>query len=334
MDDLATRAVIAARYEAFRASLDRQNYGDAFNGFAEALNAHPDLAYRYFVTRASGPLGDVLEKTGKTRSVAASLNELITRHPNINLLCGDDPSEVDRALQLRELNIQRGLPSAVIVSQGKSASVAIGNIFSAGFDLPCFAYSLLTLEVIESWARDVARGGASYTTHLRPYKRNISRFKRAGIRKIVVQVRDPRQRLLSMIHHVMRYDDASLHLKHNAFASRDIDEQIEDLMDFYLQSIDWIQGWLEAEKELDILFSTFEEFVRDRAAFVGRYVEFYGGPMEYFHVDRAIDIHEGIDYHYRSGEVDEWRRVFSPEQAARLSSLLPDALKRRFSWPD
>jgi Sulfotransferase domain len=325
------RQSVEAYYQAFRAAHKRKNFGDAYESFAAALTVDADRAYRYFITRASALVEGVLRTTGKTLPMAAWLNELITRHPNINLLCDDDPAEVDRVRQLREVNIQRGLPSVAVVAQGKSASVAIGNIFSSGFNLPCFAYSLNTAEVIESWARDFARGGAAYTTHLRPYKRNISRFKRAGVRKIVVQVRDPRQRLLSLIHHVLRYDDAAVS---SGFAALTIDEQAEALMEFYLQSIDWIEGWVDAEKELDILFSTFEDFVRDRDAFVQRYLDFYGGPMEYFRLEHAINIHDGVDYHFRSGQIDEWKQVFSPERAERLSAFLPRPIKQRFGWSD
>lgn len=334
MSETDTPKSVEVFYQEFRAAHERRNFGDAYDSFVGALTADADRAYRYFITRASGFVEGVLYMTGKAPAVAAKLEELIIRHSRIHLLCSDDPAEVDRLCQLRELNIQRGLPSVAVVAQGKSASVAIGNIFSGGFNLPCFAYSLNTVEVIESWARDFARGGASYTTHLRPYRRNIARLKRAGVSKIVVEVRDPRQRLLSMIHHVVRYDDAALSLKQNGFAALPVDEQIEAMMEFYLQSIDWLQGWIEAEKELDVLFSTFEDFVRDRPAFVQRYLDYYGGPMEYFRLEHAINIHEGTNYHFRAGEIDEWKRVFSPERAERLSAILPKSIKERFGWSD
>src|SRR5262249_32051015 len=150
-----------------------------------------------------------------------------------------------------------------------------------------------------SWARDFAKGGACYTTHLYPYVRNIERLKRAGVSRLIVHVRDPRQRLLSMIHHVERYSDAYLGLKQNAFADALIVEKIEGLMSFYLHSIWWLQGWVEAEESLEILFSTYEDFVRDRNAFVDRYIQFYGGPIQHFREDHALTLHEGTDYHYR-----------------------------------
>jgi len=285
------------------------------------------------MNRSSQAVTQTLEATGKTREVVSQLDELIARFPNINILCDENPSELERVRRVRELNIKRGLPSIAVVAQAKSASVSIGNIFSWGFDLPSFAYSIATLEVIESWARDFARGGACYTTHLHPLERNVARLKRAGVRKIIVHVRDPRQGILSGIHHIMRYE-SFLQLKQNGFAERTIDEQLEDVMALYARRVMWLQGWLEAEQVLDILFSTFEDFVQDREAFVARYLDYYGGPREYFRPDVALTMREGTDYHYRSGEIDEWKRVFSGPRAARLSALLPTSIKRRFNWPD
>jgi hypothetical protein len=324
---------IAAHYQYFSASFARQNYGDACEAFVAALTGDAGLAFRYFMTRSSQAVTQTLEATGKTREVVARLDALIARFPNINILCEGSLSEVERVHRLREQNIKRGLPSIAVVAQAKSASFSVGNIFSWGFDLPSFAYSIATLEVVESWARDFARGGACYTTHLHPLDRNISRLKRAGVTKIIVHVRDPRQGILSGIHHILRYE-SFLHLKQNGFAERTIDEQLEDVMALYARRILWLQGWLEAERELDILFSTFEDFSEDRDAFVARYLDYYGGPAKYFRPDLALTLREGVDHHYRAGKIDEWKQVFSPSRAARLSALLPESMKRRFKWPD
>jgi len=333
VDPCAARGPIADHYRTFQAAFARQNFGLAYASFDAALRADPELAYRYFMRRENRFVTDMLDATGKTREVAVRLDGLIAQYPNINILCDDDPAEVERVRRLRERNIQRGLPSIAIVAQSKSASVTIDNIFSSGFELPTVVYSIATAEVVESWARDFARGGACYTTHLYPRERNILRLKRAGLQKIIVHVRDPRQGILSLIHHIVQRN-TYLHLRQNGFAERTIDEQLEDLLQVYLRRIAWLQGWLEAENELDILFSTFEDFVQSRDDFVARYLNYYGGPTEYFRSEAGLTMHQGTDYHFRAGEVDEWRRVFSPANVKRLSVLLPESLKQRFNWPD
>ena len=101
-----------------------------------------------------------------------------------------------------------------------------------------------------------------------------------------------------------------------------------------MDAIRWIQGWIDAEAEIEVLFSTFESFVTDKRSFTERYLEFYRGPRECFSYENALTDHAGTDYHFRSGQIDEWRTVFPAQQASRLSHWLPDAFKQRFGWPD
>jgi hypothetical protein len=252
----------------------------------------------------------------------------------MNVLVDYEPALIRKIVDLRTSNIGKALPSVALVTQPKSGSVTVGNIFNSGFNLPSVAYSLVYVEVIQSWAEDYARGGACYVTHLDPAPQNIDRLKRAGIGKIIVHVRDPRQILLSMIHHVSRYEENRPALLRNAFSKWNVSAQIWELMDFYMRRIRWLQGWLEAESQLNIMFSTFEDFVRDRHAFVERYVEFYGAPREHFSLERAVRVAPETDDHFRVGLVDEWRKVFPRSDTELLSACLPRAIKKRFGWTD
>ena len=324
---------IARCFEQFQMAYQSQNYGIAYQSFVEALSLNAGMAYRYFVSRASFPLDSTTLHTGKSRELATWLDALIVEYPNMHLLCDDDQKTVQRIIELRESNIQKGLPSIVLVTQGKAASVSVASIFNSGFNLPSVAYSFVTLEVIESWARDYARGGACYTTHLLPTRRNIACLKRSGIDKVIVHVRDPRQSLLSMIHHVSRYPDQLVRLARE-FGEKSIAQQIDDLLAVYVSRVHWILGWIEAESEMNIMFSTFEEFVQDEERFIRRYLDFYGAPIEHFSYQNAVTRHEGTDYHFRSGEIAEWRDHFPSKQASYLSNWIPRELKERFGWSD
>ena len=321
-------------FEQFQNAYQHHNYGLAYASMVQALLADAGIAFPYFMARASAAIDATLRNTGCAARMAEWLDELLSQHPHMNLLCDVDPALAQRLLELRECNIKKRLPSIVLVAQGKSASISVARIFNCGFDLPSFAYSLVTVEVIESWARDYARGGTCYTTHLQPRPENIARLKRAGIDKIIVHLRDPRQSLLSMIHHVMRYPDDVPLLSQNGFHRRTIAQQIDEMSYFYMGTIRWILGWIDAEGEMEVMFSTFEDYVKDRDKFVERYLDFYGGPREYFSYDEAVAVQAGTDYHFRAGLVDEWRSAFPTAQAKRLSAWLPDGIKRRFGWPD
>ena len=324
---------IAECFEQFQRAYRAQNYGIACERFADGLTKDAAKAYRYFVARASGAVNSAIRHTGRSAEFTAWLDALLAEHPSMNLLCGDEPDVVQRLHDLRVSHIEKGLPSVALITVGKAASVSVANIFNSGFNLPSVAYSLVTLEVIESWARDYTRGGACYTTHLRPTAQNVMRLKRSGIEKLIVHVRDPRQTLLSMSHHLSLYPDQHVTLSKQA-KTLSISERTDELLDFYFSRIQWIAGWMEAESELNVLFSTFEQFVSDQKAFIERYLDFYGASIEYFSYENATKRHQGIDYHFRKGAISEWRDVLPAKQIAYLSNCIPKEMKERFGWPE
>jgi hypothetical protein len=322
---------IARQFEQFQEAYARQNYGWAADAFVHALTDNAGIAFRYFAVRASAALALSLHETARVTEVTKRLDEALDEFPDMHLLVDHDSLLIRRLVELREANISKGLPSIVLVTQGKSASIPVANIFNSGFNLPSFAYSLLDRQVVESWARDYARGGACYTTHLTPDAVNVARLKRAGL-KVIVHVRDPRQTLLSMIHHISAYPDDFPRLSRSGFTDLEASEQASGFFEYYISCICWIQGWLDAASELDILFSSFEDFVRDRAAFTERYVAFYGGYREHFSWEDATRQQPNTDYHFRAGLTDEWRGVFSLHIAERLNSCLPAPMRDRFGW--
>lgn len=325
---------VQGMFQKLQAAHRAQNFGSVCDVFIDTVTVDPDIGFRYFMVRASDAVAAALRQTQRGPEIVAVLDGLLAGHPDMHLLVDYDPELIRRCVDLRASNIALGLSSVVVVTQPKSASIPIANIFCSGFNLPSFAYSLANVEVIQSWARDYARGGACYVTHLEPSAQNIDRLKQASIEKVIVHVRDPRQSLLSMIHHLTRYPNNLPALSRNAFDGRSISDQVSELMDFYIRRIRWIQGWMDAESRLSAMFSTFEEFVRDRTAFIDRYINFYGAPREHFSFENATRIQEGTDQHFRAGLIDEWREVFPPAEAELLTACLPTAMKERFGWAD
>jgi hypothetical protein len=330
MSTAGTQLDIGQCFADFESQYERQNFGAACDAFARAIQANPGVAFRHFMARASGPLARCVNVTCRTAEFSTLLDGLLADNPNMHLLADDDPEQIRRLVELREANITKGLPSIVVVTQGKSASNPVANIFNSGFELPSFAYSLGPLVVIESFARDFARGGACYSTHLEPTQENIRRLKAAGIEKVIVHVRDPRQSLLSMLHHVIRYPGEMPELVRSEFSKRPIADRIDQMLGFYFSRLNWIQGWVDAESELNVMFSTFEDFVRDRPAFTRRYLEFYGGHEEHFSWENAMNA--GGDDRFRAGRIDEWREAFPSKRAEFLTAVIPIAMRDRFGW--
>jgi len=256
------------------------------------------------------------------------------QHPHMHILSKPDPAEAALIDEMRLRNIDKGLPSIILVSQGKSGSVTVANIFNSGFNLPSISYALTHTRVIDSWARDFARGGACHTTHLEPDAGQMLRLRNAGIHRVIVHVRDPRQTLVSMVHHLDKYPEQMVDLRASAKEADTVSAKAMAVLRFYRQEVSWITRWVEMEKHIAVHFSTFESMVSDWDRFVDRYIDFYGGYSKFFSKKDAETRHESLDYHFRSGRSDEWREVFSKEQADELSAMLPQNLKDRFDWPE
>jgi len=151
---------------------------------------------------------------------------------------------------------------------------------------------------------------------------------------MIVHVRDPRQALVSMVHHFDLYPDQMPELRQRVARAQTITERARNALTAYRHSIRWISGWLDAQWEIEILFSTHEQFVADRNAFIKRYLAFYGIDQKYFSYENAVDQHQGTDYHFRSGQTDEWREVLDPDFAEQISAKLPRRLNNKLGLPD
>jgi hypothetical protein len=324
----------AALFQSFSEAHGRGDYVSATERFLEALAGDPDGAFRYFVFQASGNFVTALNRGGRRQEVVERLDAMLANHPHLHYLC--EPPTAERLREVvawREAKIDQGLPSVVFVPQGKSASESVAQIFHGGFGLPAVCYSLVMMDVIDSWAADYARGGACYSTHLNPSIEKVTKLKKAGIDRIIVHVRDPRQALISLIHHFDAYPDQMRELRTRA-AGCTISDRAKNVLHAYRGSIQWISGWVDAAEHIDIMFSTYEQFVRDKDMLVEQYLEFYGGDRRQFSYERALEQCEGKDYHFRSGKTDEWREVLDPALADKLSALLPERIKDKFGWAD
>jgi hypothetical protein len=83
---------------------------------------------------------------------------------------------------------------------------------------------------------------------------------------------------------------------------------------------------------MELLFTTYEDFLSDQEKLVDRMLEFYGGDRRHFSWDLALSSNENIDYHFRQGEKDEWKRVFEPDVVDALNDCIPTAWFQRFNW--
>ncbi len=161
--------------------------------------------------------------------------------------------------------------------------------------------------------------------------------------RLIVNVRDPRQVTLSQVHHnnLYRYNRSPVHifncsqLPKNYFCMS-LTEQISWQIDNWALpgAIKWIESWLDAEENPSfypkILFTSQEDLVENSQELFNTILDFYEIDRSRFTMPPPPKFKPGT--HYRTGNVDEWRDVFTPEQAEKASSMIPNRLLDRFGW--
>lgn len=163
--------------------------------------------------------------------------------------------------------------------------------------------------------------------------------------KLIINVRDPRQATLSNVHNLnLIHRQAgqeqlllSVHLPEKYFfwpLSKQITWQIEE--GFLPNAIKFIQGWLEADQDLNfyppILFTRYEDLVEDSEKYFNDILDFYGIEKSRFKFPVKPKFQENT--HNRKGEIDEWKSVFTPEQAEKACSMIPEKIYKFFNWSE
>ena len=322
--------LINAAKTAFTSGDHQTAYDLIMRGFA----IDPLATWWDMVSTFSNPLVAILRKTGKAQEMADYLDRQFSVTPLLNLVTPRcTPWHREHVSAIREERIAMGLESCLFVTMVKSGSVSVSAILNSGFGLVSAAYSLITEKVIPSWARDFNRGGACYVTHFEGNAENIAALKDAGITRAIVNVRDPRQGALSYAHHISRYETDQPQIWSADIHKKPLSERVDYSLETYYRSIlTWITEWTEAANEIDITFTTFEEFRRDPDALTEKIINAYGGDRCHFNRDSAFSRNRNTDYHFRRGDIDEWREVFTPKQIEIANDLLPDSFVERFGW--
>jgi hypothetical protein len=189
-------------------------------------------------------------------------------------------------------------------------------------------------------ALTLSRGGFVSQNHLAPSPENLQILQYFKL-KMVLHLRDPRQALLSWVHylHYITGDsDMSEQLLYftprppsgyfEFSLSRQIDWQIENYMP---QLVQWVARWVEIADQgtIPILITHQNDLRIEEKAFFDAILEFYQLDLDYALPNLARTMGET---HFRLADPTEWRRTFTPDQAARATSLIPELLSRRFGW--
>lgn len=242
----------------------------------------------------------------------------------------------------REASIGKNLPAMAISTVPKSASESIWNKLAEGLGLAQCYLSLGLFPdccLVPARVAEAARGGVIAKDHIAPTAHNLRALGQAGIDRVIVHHRDPRQAALSWVHFAR--DDINQRLMASLWRkivppagvlSRDLGAQIDWCIENYLPLlIGFLADWREVDtgpdRPLSVLFLSFELFRAEPARYFERALEFYRVPPERFAAEAEAEV-----VHLRKGQTDEWRGVFTEAQRERAWELIPDAMAEAFGW--
>ena len=235
------------------------------------------------------------------------------------------------------------LPSIVLNTLPKSGSVFIATTLAQGLGLEFLAVSqgYFPSDLIEyRKMQELSKGGRITQAHFDASPMNLQILRKLRTR-MVLHLRDPRQALLSWVHHMDRLKKEGQEdllwwvcpTPPEEYYEWPLDPKITWNIENYLPfCIRWIGAWLDAilkSDDLQVMVTTYEDFIRDGEGFICRMLDLYGIPRERF---RKPTVEKTLATNYRKGETQEWRDVFSDRQKQRALESIPEPLLDQFNW--
>lgn len=154
----------------------------------------------------------------------------------------------------------------------------------------------------------------------------------AHLNRWVVHVRDPRQALLSWVffleketsdlQQALRLQYIPSYYSQLAFKQK-LDWQIKHHLPLLVQ---WLEGWMKSDSP--VLFTYYRDLKNQPETFFKQIYEFF----ELDFSDFQLPSPKPGQQHYRKGELNEWRDVFSQKQQSNANQLIPEDVFQFFKW--
>ena len=114
----------------------------------------------------------------------------------------------------------------------------------------------------------------------------------------------------------------------------DLSARLDWMIDhYYPMFIKWIQDWVQAAQQprfkRRIRFSTYEHFRADPNGFFESILAFLDIPLSYFEMPEKTQPRLN---HFRSGQLNEWEKVFTPYQLQKTTDMISESLLGFFGW--
>jgi len=241
-------------------------------------------------------------------------------------------------------------PGILINTLPKSGSVYIWNAISAGLNLPQTRISIDRFNhdiVVPKWAKRFNEEKNQVVhQHIPVTKINLFLLKQNNIDKLIVHSRDPRQSIISWIHHLdilpkshteLNLIDMDIPFSNpcDYYMSLSMQQKIDLMLYYYLPiEINWISNWLriadDPESGFKIFLTNFIDMKEKPVAFFESILDFYNIPLSFWNPPDLKPVEGKL--HYRKGRTNEWQELFSPEQARIAKEMIPSELFQKFGW--
>lgn len=222
-----------------------------------------------------------------------------------------------------------GKSSIFINTLPKSGSIFIRRSLERSVRLKShkLAYGYFPTDIVDYYkVKAFSSGGRIAQEHLDAAPLNLA-YLEQFVGKWVLHLRDPRGSLLSWVHHLDRLQKeghsdavhASSPFLPTDYFERSVGQKIDWQIEHYLkQSVAWISGWngYYAAHPESMLVTSHNELSADSGQVIARILAFYGmdnGPVKL--------AEKSMYNHYRKGETDEWKSVYTDAQQARAAAI-------------
>jgi Sulfotransferase domain len=231
-------------------------------------------------------------------------------------------------------------PSLLLNAVPKSASTYLAEVLERGLSarrirltVGIFPDDLILFPQIQTFAE----GGQIARQHFPPTATNLAYLRHFNVRPII-HVRDPRAVLVSWTHQLAHVDGGWKELfwyypaicPPSIFLERDFAWQLAWCFEHHFGVfLNWICEWCAAADRgaVEVIFTSFEDFVRDERRTLNRILEFSGLVAKFRHPQ----VPPSAELLFREGKIDGWR-AGSAQIAGPATKAIPEELWKRFEW--
>ena len=228
----------------------------------------------------------------------------------------------------------------IIVTVPKTGTAFIRSTLRKMLDIegPCISEGEWPNLLTSNYALGKCLKNNGFTvTHLQGTRYNVDALKNKGIKKIIVQVRDPRQSTLSCLHHLDNIREKTTFSSQYFHVDNYFELNFEQKLDYQMkyefpEFCQATERWLDMASldDFEIKFMTFSHMKSQPESYFKEIFEYFGINGE---VGEIASPKPG-EANFRKGQEDEWKSVFTEQQKTIASETISRRLKSQFGWED